>query len=574
MIHRLFSDLPTFKSLHLHSGLNVLLADKSPGATDRQTRNGAGKTSFVDLIHFLLGARSAPRSTFRLDPLKDSSFGMEFDLRGHNIVVRRSGADSARIQLEGVPPSWGVPEEVSNEAWKALLGPAMFGLPPADSGKAAPSFRELMAYFARRQLDGGFTAPTKSSSVQQTGSQQTAVTYLLGLDWSIPQEWQRVREQEASLKELKKASGEGPLSPILGSAATLRTQLALAEERARKLRGAIASFQVHAQYHELEKEASRLTRDLNGLVDDNALDRQRAEELRAAVVAEAPPTPPDLERLYEEIGVHLSSAVLRRFEELQAFHDSVVRNRSSYLKSELAALEHRVEERDRKKGELDQRRSEVMEILRSHGALEHFSKLQTELSRVEAEAETLRLRYSAAEALESSRVTMALERTRLLTRLGEDYREQENVLGRAIVAFEEISRSLYEDAGSLTIKATPNGPSFEIQIHGARSKGIQNMQIFCFDMMLMRLCTERGRGPGFLVHDSHLFDGVDERQVAKALQLGARLSDELGFQYIVTMNSDAVPRDLPPGFSLDRHVLPIRLTDATEDGGLFGIRFA
>ncbi|NVJ09581.1 DUF2326 domain-containing protein [Myxococcus sp. AM001] len=574
MIHRIFSDLPSFKPLQLHSGLNVLLADKSPGATDRQTRNGAGKTSLVELIHFLLGARSAPRSIFRIEPLKDSAFGMEFDLRGRNIAVCRSGAESGRIQLEGVPPSWSVPDELSNDAWKALLGAAMFGLPPPDAGRAAPSFRELMAYFARRQTDGGFTAPAKSSAVQQTGSQQTAVTYLLGLDWSIPQEWQRIREQEASLKELKKASGEGPLSPILGSAATLRTQLAVAEERARRLRGEIASFRVHAQYHELEKEASRLTRELNGLADDNALDRQRAEELRAAVVAEAPPTPPDLERLYAEAGVHLSGAVLRRFEELQAFHDSVVRNRSSYLKSELEALEQRVEVRDRKKGALDQRRAEVMEILHSHGALEHFSKLQTELSRVEAEAETLRHRYSAAEALESSKVTMALERARLLTRLREDYREQESVLRSAIVAFEGISSSLYEDAGNLTIKETSNGPSFEIQIHGAKSKGIQNMQIFCFDMMLMRLCIERGRGPGFLVHDSHLFDGVDERQVAKALQLGAKLSDELGFQYIVTMNSDAVPRELPSGFSLERHVLPVRLTDATEDGGLFGIRFA
>ena len=47
------------------------------------------------------------------------------------------------------------------------------------------------------------------------------------------------------------------------------------------------------------------------------------------------------------------------------------------------------------------------------------------------------------------------------------------------------------------------------------------MQIFCFDMMLMKLCAERGIGPGFLIHDSHLFDGVNERQVAKDIQIGA-----------------------------------------------------
>ena len=99
------------------------------------------------------------------------------------------------------------------------------------------------------------------------------------------------------------------------------------------------------------------------------------------------------------------------------------------------------------------------------------------------------------------------------------------------------------------------------------------MQIFCFDMMLMRLWAERGMGPGFLVHDSHIFDGVDERQVAKALQIGERAARDLNFQYIVTMNSDAVPHEPPDKFDLSEYTLPVRLTDATEDGGLFGMRF-
>ena len=51
------------------------------------------------------------------------------------------------------------------------------------------------------------------------------------------------------------------------------------------------------------------------------------------------------------------------------------------------------------------------------------------------------------------------------------------------------------------------------------------MQIFCFDLMLTKISLKQGRGPGFLVHDSHLFDGVDERQVAKALQLGAESAE-------------------------------------------------
>jgi uncharacterized protein YydD (DUF2326 family) len=100
------------------------------------------------------------------------------------------------------------------------------------------------------------------------------------------------------------------------------------------------------------------------------------------------------------------------------------------------------------------------------------------------------------------------------------------------------------------------------------------MQLFCFDLMLAELATRRGIGPGFLIHDSHLFDGVDERQVAKALQLGANHAASVGFQYIVTMNSDAVPEDgFREDFDVWTFVNPTRLTDEVETGGLFGVRF-
>jgi uncharacterized protein YydD (DUF2326 family) len=71
-----------------------------------------------------------------------------------------------------------------------------------------------------------------------------------------------------------------------------------------------------------------------------------------------------------------------------------------------------------------------------------------------------------------------------------------------------------------------------------------------------------------------LFDGVDGRQVGKALRLGAERAAALGFQYIVTLNSDELAKaELPPGFDARPHLLDVELTDAYETGGLFGLRF-
>jgi uncharacterized protein YydD (DUF2326 family) len=82
-----------------------------------------------------------------------------------------------------------------------------------------------------------------------------------------------------------------------------------------------------------------------------------------------------------------------------------------------------------------------------------------------------------------------------------------------------------------------------------------------------------GRAPRILVHDSLLFDSMDERQMASCLNIGARLADEHNFQYVVTLNSDRLEAAEKVGFERRDYVLSPKLTDLGEDGGLFGFRF-
>ncbi len=587
MIHGIGSDLASFKPLTFGPGLNIVLADKSEGATDRQSRNGAGKTSFVELVHFLFGSNADKDSIFRSSELAPWSFEARVDVGGALVDVARSGTKPSRIRLRGDTSAWPLQPSLdaksgdlvfSNEQWRTLLGAVLFGLSNGDENderpRFRPTFRSLFSYFARRQNSGGLLSPTQQSSMQQGWDQQVAVSYLLGLDASIPQEFQEVRTQEKAMAELRKAAKDGGLGRYFGTAADLRTRLTIAEARARRLAEQIASFNVVPEYGEYEREASVLTRNISVINDENTIDRELILQLRDAIDSEQPPAAENLDRLYREAGVILPGTVGRRFDEVAAFHQAVVQNRRAHLTNEVEAAEARILERDRTRERLDGRRRQLMGILQSGGALEHYARLQEEAGRAEAEGEGLRQRLATAERIESTKVELEIERARLLKALQNDLHERQDVTSEAILTFEELSNALYEKAGSLTISATPNGPTVDVRIDAQRSKGITNMQIFCFDLMLADLATRRGMGPGFLVHDSHLFDGVDERQVAKALQLGADHAASVGYQYIVTMNSDALPRDgFRPGFDVNAFVLPTKLTDATETGGLFGLRF-
>jgi uncharacterized protein YydD (DUF2326 family) len=294
----------------------------------------------------------------------------------------------------------------------------VFGL-PAEEEKWAPTFRSLFSYFVRRQADAGFQSPFKHTIQQQTWDQQVALSYLIGLDWRISQEWQKVREQERSIQELKKAlsgDGDGVFQVTIGNVATLRTELAVSQNAARVARDDLLSFRVIDQYQSLEQEALSITRELAQLADENTLDRRLLADLAAAISAEVPPRPAELERMYQEVGIQLPDRALSRFADVVVFHESVVRNRRLYLQEEISSARGRLGTRERRMSQLDTRRSQIMGILRSGGALEQFTALQSEVSRLEAKAEVTRERFQAAEEFELERNTLDLERQQLLTR--------------------------------------------------------------------------------------------------------------------------------------------------------------
>ena len=104
------------------------------------------------------------------------------------------------------------------------------------------------------------------------------------------------------------------------------------------------------------------------------------------------------------------------------------------------------------------------------------------------------------------------------------------------------------------------------------SDGVDKMKIFCFDLMLLQSRREH-EGIDFLIHDSIIFDGVDSRQRARALERASAITGAMGKQYICTFNSDMVPgADFSKDFDFDRHV-KLHLEDGDPSGSLLGFSF-
>ncbi len=177
--------------------------------------------------------------------------------------------------------------------------------------------------------------------------------------------------------------------------------------------------------------------------------------------------------------------------------------------------------------------------------------------------------------LEGNKTQLDIDRANIKRRLQEDHQARKSKLDQAILLIGRAISELYEDrTGEFVVDATDSGPEFRITIQGDQGGGISQMEIFCLDLALFFITGKETRGPGFLIHDSHLFDGVDGRQVAQALRLGASTAETIGGQYIVTMNSDIFDGlPLLPEIDRSKMLLPTRLSDEGETGGLFGLRF-
>mgnify|MGYP002623983830 CR=1 FL=1 len=74
----------------------------------------------------------------------------------------------------------------------------------------------------------------------------------------------------------------------------------------------------------------------------------------------------------------------------------------------------------------------------------------------------------------------------------------------------------------------------------------------------------------FLIHDSNIFDGVDSRQYASALNLIYEKTNQMDIQYICMLNSDSIPFNLD--FDITNHVV-LELNDNSIEGTLLGFEY-
>lgn len=582
MIHRISANHPKFRSVNLEADFNVILADAAISSDEKDSRNGLGKSSLLEIIHFCLGANLKSGVGIGKNELNDWTFSMEFSLGKEKITVHRNTSSSSHIYVEGISQTFGVSSKLNDETneeyftqkdWQTILGKGMFGLTLNEvNEKYSPTFRMLIPYFTRRGNDA-FLGPFEYFKNQKSWQKQVANSYLLGLSWEYARDWQNIKDQEDILNKLKTAAKSGAVPEFLGTLGSLEAHKLRIESKLAKDKAQLDSFRVHPQYEEIEREVNNLTSEIHELTNKNISDTRMAEYYEKSLKSEKPGETVDVEKVYQQVGIIFPGIVKKRIEDVVRFHADVVKNRKDYLNDEIGRLRRGVDGRRDKISELSNLRAEKMEILKSHGALDEYNKLSSKYLETKNELEAIKQRISSLKKFEEGKSALKIEKEELKQNARRDYDEREKLRARVISLFNSNSEALYNTPGELIIDVTENGFDFRIEIDRADSTGIKLMEIFCYDLMLAQLWAEKGQGPGFLIHDSSIFADVDERQIASAIKVAAESAKKYNFQYICCLNSDKVPNDLlKDKFDLNSHVRLV-LKDDKPESSLFGFRF-
>lgn len=582
MIHSLSANKSSFHRVEFTAGLNVILADRSDTSTTKDTRNGLGKSTLIEILDFCLGGRASKGKGLIIDPLKSWEFTMEVTLAQRKVKVTRSVDEHNRVVISGDTTGWPEQPDVDDETgqrvfkierWRTLLGLVLFGLPRStDSLPYKPSYRSLVSYFVRRRLDA-YMSPFSHYRQQKTWDIQLHTAYLLGMNWEYAARWQGLKDQEEGVKAIEKAIKTGALEATVGSVGELETQRIQLEQQKNASQSALESFKVHPQYESIQSDADRLTAEIHALTNKNIEDRRRLTRYETSIAEEKPPASLSLEKLYKEAGLVLPNAVVKSLGDARSFHAAVVTNRKEFLDSEMKRLRESIARRETDIADLTNQRAEVMEILKTHGALQEMTKLQERYVTLQGNLDRVETRLHEMKELKETKRKVKAEKSELVKTAEQDHEQRRDVWSTAVRLFNEHSQSLYKTPGKLVIDVADTGYKYSVDIERSGSEGIDKMKIFCFDLAVLQLQKDFRDGVDFLIHDTLMYDSVDARQRALALERAQHVVSGFAGQYICTMNSDMVPRDdFSDEFDFDSYVR-LTLDDATPAGSLLGFRF-
>jgi len=529
----LSSTRASFKTVRFNrTGLTLIVGkhSKQQAKNLHATYNGVGKSLLVALLHFCLGASKNKQFEAHL---KGWDFTLTFEHAGKEHRVTRTVGEDA-LQFDA--------KEMKLTPYKdALTALGVFEI-PADVGGL--SFRSLISFFLR-PARGSYTSPDAAIAQWTPYYRVLYPSFLLGLDFHrVVQKHDAKKKLDEQTGLAKKYKEDEDLRAFYVGGKSAEVELVSLKERIAKLEVDLSEFVVARDYSEREAAANSLRARIVEARNEEAILAVRLSDIELALATRPDVTPDRVTRLYTEAKIALPDAVSKRLDEVDAFHARLRENRLLRLGQEQTIALAEQQKWQDSRAVLERELDELLSYLKAHHALGEYTENNRYLSdqtarkrKIEDYLALLDKYTNEAQRIRAEMGTATVQTTEYLEGI-KAHRD------RLMDAFRTYAREFYGDkpAGLLVRNNDKDDNQIrydiEVRIEHDQADGINDVRIFCFDLVLLAL--RQRHGAEFLFHDSRLFAAMDWHQRLTLFRLADRVTRDNGWQYIATVNEDHI----------------------------------
>ncbi|ENR9563860.1 DUF2326 domain-containing protein [Escherichia coli] len=267
----------------------------------------------------------------------------------------------------------------------------------------------------------------------------------------------------------------------------------------------------------------------------------------------------DLMEIYNSAGIYFNGELKRTYEEMVLFHNDIIKNKISFLESELLKKKEEIETVNKKINDLHEQESSLFRTIKEPETLKSINQLfnkltelRENLASIESNLSRINDTNALIKSLEDSREKLLLEIELAVQGLEKNIEIFNEFFG-------DLTKEIYGERYifDLSFDVDKGKCNFDISCvtpnsNGGKKKG----EITAFDLAYIKFVDEiKLKRPTFVIHDS--IEDVDVNQIRDIFFE----ANNINGQYIVSILSDKFSEDADMKMMMSNSILELSSTN-------------
>lgn len=538
-----------FQEVEFIDGVNFIFGKKDETNDPKNSLNGIGKSTFLDLVDFCLLASfqkdHSPRLYSFKKVLEEYEITLEVEIDGENYTLTRGFKNPNEVRFG---TQTGKIENFQVKDLRQKLFDLVFKNESYDGRTSNKWFRKFIPFFLKiqRPKKDRFVDPVAYLPEASVVELIQYHLFLLGINneaafrnfdiQSI------LKRKEPAMREIKKLIEEmyglKNISQVSNEVTRIRKDI-------NGLEKAVSAFKLQSTYDDAQMRANEITGKIKENVYSNFSDRRKIDSYEESYKIKTDLDTKRVKRIYSELSAELGVAIKNTLDEAILFRKKLAESRESFIENEIKNLKKTISSRESEIEKLESERAEIFNFLAAREAIKDLTEAFYAIGEKKNRLNELESKIKVYEDLEKEKAELKVAESSLEKEILDFLVSIKSQVEEIRLVFGEIYDAVYpenKDESMFSITASPSSDAkiaIDVAFPAMHSKGRNQGRILIYDLcVLFNAIRTNLPGPKFLVHDG-IFDGMDKAHfVALYNYLENLLSRGIRFQYIVTFNEE------------------------------------